>query len=163
MKHISSQPDAAKFRSIVVVILVLICISLFLVYTNRWERALEDVSVERVINNLNSALSVTTYQYIIKNKQQSLVGLDGENPFVYLAIHSNLPVNYYGTRDSKDNDVNGGWFFVKKDGLLYYRYKDKKRIRAYRVKFYYQDVNETGKFEMATDRNYYLKMEESTQ
>ncbi len=160
MKDISSPPGAYRFRSFFVIIFISICLLIFFHYTEKWDNGFEEVSVQRVITNINSALAITTYQYIIEGRADKLNELDGQNPFKFLAMHGNLPINYYGEKSIENSNVVGGWYFDLDSGRTHYRYNHKETDRKFLLKLFYDDVNLNNRFEKTIDRNYYLKLQE---
>lgn len=114
IKSISSQPDAEKFRSIVVVIIVLICISAFLVFTQHLSEKAEAIARDRVVSDIKYSLAMMLYDYTIKGKQHELKAFDRENPFIPLAIYRSLPRNYRGATAEVLAHSDDGWHFELK-------------------------------------------------
>lgn len=120
-KSISSQPEAAKFRSIIVIILVLICTASFLSFTSHLSDKVEVLARERVITDIKQSLAMMLYDYSIKGKQQQLEQFHQDNPFVPLAIYRTLPRNYHGVVSRITNGkLNNGWYYERKSKKVIY-------------------------------------------
>lgn len=147
---IGSYPGAGKFRSLVGIIIVVILIRLFFVYTDSWEAAVELSAREKTLNEMNSALALTLYQMAIDKSLSKLSSLDKENPFVYLAIYQSLPRNYQGTVNTKFEIDKSGWYYDLETHLVYYLDRF-GHVQKYNLKFEFEDRNNSGKFEYLYD------------
>ena len=118
IKSTSSQPDATKFRSIAVIILVLICIVLFLGFTEHLTQKTDQVAKDRVISGIKHSLAMMLYDYTIQGKLDELKEFDQGNPFVPLAIYRSLPENYHGALSVFPEAPDAGWYFDKQSKRL---------------------------------------------
>ncbi|MBT3206163.1 MAG: hypothetical protein HOM14_05485 [Gammaproteobacteria bacterium] len=117
-KSISSQPDATRFRSIAVIILILICIVLFLGFTEHLTGKTDQVAKDRVISGIKHSLAMMLYDYTIQGRLEELKGFDKGNPFVPLAIYRTLPENYHGALSVFPEVPDAGWYFDKQSKRL---------------------------------------------
>lgn len=138
-KEIASQPDAGKFRSIASIILILICIAVFLRYTDQLSAKAEIIARDRVISDIKHSLAMMLYDYTIKGQKESLRKFDQENPFVPLAIYRSLPANYRGVTVDLRVGETEGWYFVKKSKRLVFI--SKKGSRQYFLMRYIVENN----------------------
>lgn len=128
-KSISSLPEASSFRSTLVIIIILICISSFLSFTSHLSNGAQDIARERVLSSIQYSLSMLLYDYTIQGKQQQLQKFDGDNPFVILAIYHAMPNNYRGVVAELKPDSSPGWYFEKNTRYLILNMKNQKRYR----------------------------------
>ncbi len=110
----TSIPGSSLFKSVTSIIIIVICIVLFLNYTQGLTDKAESISRQRVLNQINYSLSMMLYDFTVKGKQQDLKKFDHENPFMVLAIYAGLPDNYYGAFQELPENPEPGWYFVKK-------------------------------------------------
>ena len=149
-KEIASQPDAAKFRSIATIILILICIAVFLRYTDQLSEKAEIIARDRVISDIKHSLAMMLYDYTIKGKTEELQKFDEGNPFVPLAIYRGLPVNYQGAKVESPDSPEQGWYFdLSLKQVIYIN--SKSEFEKFYIKFLYEDVNNNGQFDRQVD------------
>ncbi len=134
-KSISSLPGAAKFRSIVVIIIVLICISVFLTFTNNLSDKVEIIDRDQVIVDIQHSLSMMLYDFAVKKKISEVEKFVGTNPFYQLEIYRSLPGNYHG-ESPHSLEIKGGWYFNTKKLVAVYmsRNGDIANYKMYLVK-----------------------------
>lgn len=145
-----AQPGAKLLRLDIVVVLVILFIIAFLVYLDRLEEDLRAVAVEKTINEINSALALTLYQHAVEGRLGDLPLLDGENPFVFLAIYKQLPVNYRGSvRTGSTAKVINSWYYnLDARRVIYQAETD---VREFAIVFQYKDRNNNGVFDASID------------
>lgn len=124
MRSIASHPGAAVFRSTLVIILILICMTSFLTYTASLSSRAEQVARQRVITEIRQALAMMLYDYAIKGQLEDLKSFDRKNPFVPLAIYRQLPKNYHGAVSNVAEIKSPGWYFELNTGLVIYKSAD---------------------------------------
>ncbi len=66
MNQVTSNPGASRFRSILALIVFLACFSIFLLYTADVSKKVDKIARERVINEINVALSMRLFQSTIE-------------------------------------------------------------------------------------------------
>lgn len=142
-KSISSLPAAAKFRSTLVIIIVLICISVFLTFTRSLSEKAELIARDRVISDIRYSLAMMLYDYTIKGKSHELEKFDMENPFVALAIYRSLPGNYKGVVDKLSSNNSAGWYYENTSKLAVYIGNLEKR-KAFMVSYQEGEVDKVG-------------------
>lgn len=120
-KSISSLPEASRFRSTVVIILVLLCVAAFLHYSRQLSARAEEIARQQVVNQIRQSLAMLVYDYAIKSQQEHLPGFDQHNPFIPLAMYSSLPTNYHGEveRVVQSHDLPG-WYFERRSRKAIY-------------------------------------------
>ncbi len=145
MKSTFSNSGAETFRSIVVIIFILICMVSFIVYTSSLTQRVEEVSVKQVVTEMRGALAMMLYDYAIKGQIRDLQKFDQDNPFVPLAIYRSVPENYQGTI-SDDRDMNRkGWYFNLSSRRAIYNFADSgKSNQEYLMLFEFEDTNSDG-------------------
>jgi len=143
---ISSIPGAEKFRSIIVIIIILVCIIAFFTYTDKLSRQAEDVARDRVITDIKYALSIMLYDYVIKGRQIELEKFDQENPFMPLAIYKSLPSNYHGVVKSTRNDALSGWYYESERKVTVYIGRQKELV-YFKLRYIQPEHAKVGRFE----------------
>ena len=134
------------------VILVIIFILVFFIYTNRIYVTIEKTSIQQTKNIINSTLMVVFAGYAVKDELESLNELIGSNPFRYLETYSQLPATYRGDIGvDKSKNSKPGWYYDRANGLAIYKplYDDKDYY--FRIELDYRDVDGSGRFEPAID------------
>lgn len=149
-KSISSQPGANRFRSISVIILVLIFISAFLNYTQTLTKKSDEIARDLVLTEIRQALAMMLYDYAVKGKLVQLQKFDRENPFTLMNLYRPLPQNYHGTVAKSAPDLVPGWYFDLADHQALWVGLDGRR-QSYRVEFDYADSNDNGRFDSGID------------
>jgi len=128
MKAITSQPDAGKFRSIAVLIVVTILVGVFLKVTHQLTLKVEVVARDRVVADIEYSLAMLLFDLTIKGRIEDLKTFNNENPFVPLAIYRAIPVNYNGVVNKITEEAKkGGWYFEKDAKQAVYLWKDGAR------------------------------------
>jgi len=146
-KSISSQPEAAKFRSIAAIILVLICISVFFSYTEHLSEKAESIARDRVITDIRYSLAMMLYDYTIQGKQDGLKKFNNENPFIPLAIYRSLPGNYRGVISELSTNIDDGWYFVKSSRTVIYTNFNGDR-QMFTLKYYQNEAGAVGQLKL---------------
>ena len=160
-KEIASQPDAGKFRSIATIILILICIAVFLRFTDHLSAKAEIIARDRVISDIKYSLAMMLYEYTIKGKAEELQKFDEGNPFVALAIYRSLPVNYRGAKAKIPDSPEKGWYFdLSLKQVIYI--SSISEVEKFQLKFLYEDVNNNVRFDRQVDVLKGLKMEKAS-
>jgi len=150
-KSIASHPDAAKFRSIASIILILIFIGAFLGYTQSLTRQADRVARDRALSEIRQALAMMLYDYAIKGKLADLQKFDSENPFSLMAAYRPLPAEYKGAKATLKPGLEAGWYFDLKTRRVIWVALDGSR-QKYQLHFEYEDVNRNNHFDPATDQ-----------
>ena len=147
MKSIESHPGAGVFRSTIVIILILVCIISFFVFTEKLSQQAEEVAKDQVLVEMKQALAMMLYDYAIKGQLMALEKFDRENPFVPLAIYRELPKNYKGAINSERQLKDVGWYFDLNTKVAIYKFSDNQiPLSKYVLKFEYDDLNSDGVF-----------------
>ena len=145
MKTLSSHPGAAIFRSTIVIILILICIVTFLIFTEKLSQRSEVIAKDQVVVAIKQALAMMLYDYAIKGQLQELDKFDKENPFVPLAIYRGLPENYRGTISDSSEIGDFGWYFdINLREAIYVFSNDRSPSQRYIMNFKFEDQNGDG-------------------
>ncbi len=146
----NAQPGAKLLRFDIVVTLVVLFIIVFLVYMDRLEEGVRAIAVEKTINEINSGLALTLYQHAVEGRLGDLPLLEGENPFVFLAIYKPLPVNYRGSvRGSTPERVTNSWYYNMDTRRV--TYQAETGVREFALVFRYKDKNNNGVFDASID------------
>ena len=149
-KSISSQPGANRFRSISVIILILICISVFLSYSQFLTKKTEEVARDLVVTEIRQALAMMLYDYALKGKLAQLQKFDRENPFTLMAAYRPLPLNYKGALVTSKPELAAGWYFDLISRRALWVAHDKRR-EFYQLRFEFNDRNQNGLFDSQTE------------
>ena len=157
---IGAQPDAGRFRSIMVVILALVCMLAFLYYSREWQQIAERTARDRMLTQLNSALALTMYQMTMDRRLVHLPEVERINPFVYLSIYQRLPSNYRGTVKNAQHADQPGWYFDLSSQEVYLVYSEGE-MEAFAVQFVYDDSDGSGDFDLGVDTIRSLAIEKS--
>jgi hypothetical protein len=145
-----AQPGARLLRENIVVIFVVIFIGVFLSYMDTLQDDIEVVAVEKTINEINRALALTLYQHAVEGRLGDLPLLEGENPFAFLSIYKQLPVNYRGSvRNSSTARVINSWYYNLDARRVTYQADTGEREFA--LVFQYKDRNNNGVFDASID------------
>ena len=153
MSTIGSHPGAILFRLSIMVVLIAIMMVIFFSYVEDTERELERASVLQTKKIIDSALAVVFATYATRNRLHELNDLDGGNPFVFLKEYQILPPAYVGERDHDlSADEIPGWYYLTHRRLVVYHSYFSELDSYYTVVLSYQDSNESGSFEPATDK-----------
>ena len=153
MNTIGSHPGAILFRLSIMVVLIAIMVSVFFSYLDDTERELERISVLQTKKIIDSALAVVFATYAVNNRLNQLNELDGGNPFVFLAEYQMLPAAYVGEIDTDPGlDQAPGWYYLKHRGMVVYKSYFTGADSYFTTVLKYQDNNQSGSFEVASDR-----------
>ncbi|MCK4709097.1 MAG: hypothetical protein KAU21_10810, partial [Gammaproteobacteria bacterium] len=159
MKEISSYPGAAIFRSYSSLIIVLIAVTIFLIFIDGLEKDVERIAIDKTVTEINSMLMISMLEYIVAGKMKDLSSFENSNPFVMLEKKYRFP-NYVGeVKDDKNISRESGWYFNTSNHEVFFRasYDDVKIV--FRVKLYYDDVNNSGEYESRIDVARLIKLE----
>lgn len=119
-KTISSQPGAGRFRSMLVVTIILVCAGLFLDYSSELSLEAELVAKQQVEIDIEHSLAMMLYDYSVKGSLDALKQFHHKNPFVPLAIYRSLPQNYHGVVTRLADTAKRGWYFEVATGSAIY-------------------------------------------
>jgi len=120
-KRIASNPGAGKFRSNLVLVIVVAAIASYLTFVDDLTEQTHQIAKKQTITNINYSLSMMLYDFTIKGQQQDLAKFHHENPFVPLGIYRAMPPNYLGALAELKVTKDHQWFFdSKKKRLGYY-------------------------------------------
>ncbi len=144
-KQISSLPEAIPFRTIVVIIIVLICISSFLYLSNHLSEKAQLIARDQVITDIKYSLAMALYDFTIKGKQDKLVMYKNGNPFDLMRDYSVIPLNYHGETSGLGLDVKDGWYYDYKNQRVVYTTKGKRQLY---VMDYVKEKNGVGRLEL---------------
>lgn len=113
----------------IVLVIILLCI-LGLVLANRllYYRELAEKTVfQLTVMNMRSGLRLEKARRIVAGLSQN--DLQGSNPIFYLQP---LPKSYLGERTDTEAQQapTGSWFFVAKEGTLYYKPQMRRHLQA---------------------------------
>ena len=164
MNTLGSHPGAIIFRLSVMIIIVLILIVIFFSYVDKSQRSFESASIAQTKTIINSTLAVVFAHYAVQGRLDELDGLDGANPFEYLAqgsIEPNedwgvqqklLPTAYRGRLERDPvTDTQPGWYYLSHRGSVVYIPTYLERRRYFALVLKYEDVNASGRFEAESD------------
>ncbi len=144
------QPGANFFRSNITAILVLVFAVILFSYISHAEKKIYEVAIDRTVSDINAALALVMYQYIIRGETSRLPLLNGENPFVFLAMYKQLPVNYRGAVRKDTEMLINSWYYDL--GLREVIYRAESGDMRYVLKFYFDDKDFNSKFDAGVDR-----------
>ena len=151
MNTLSSIPGALLFRSVMVVILVLIMIVIFLSYTSGLTRKAAEIERNKVIYELDTVLSYRLYSAAIKGRLSELTALHQQNPFVVLADENyTVPSAYVGEVNQTDPLQQSGWYFDTSKHMIFY-WEASKVTHRYQMQFKFNDLNASGIYESNAD------------
>jgi len=123
-RTIGSHPGGGIFRSMLVIIIILICIGVFFRSTSQINADVERIAAENVVTEMRQALAMMLYDYAVKGRLADLQTFDRKNPFVPLAIYRALPQSYQGAVASSNSISGQGWFFDLAEQVAIYRFKN---------------------------------------
>ncbi len=153
MNTIGSHPGAILFRLSIMVVLIAIMVSVFFSYLDDTERELERLSVLQTKKIIDSALAVVFSTYAVNNRLNELNELDGGNPFIYLAEYQMSPTAYVGETDRDlDADQTPGWYYLQHRRMVVYKSYFTGADSYFTIVLKYQDNNQSGSFEPASDK-----------
>ena len=151
MNTLSSIPGALLFRSVMVVILVLIMIVIFLSYTSDLTQKAADIERNKIIYELDTALSYRLYGAAIKGTLSDLPVLNQQNPFVVLADENyTAPPSYVGEVKQAVSLAKSGWYFDTSERVIFY-WEASKVSHRYQMQFKFNDLNDSGIYESSVD------------
>jgi hypothetical protein len=153
MSTIGSHPGAIVFRLSIMIILIVTLVSIFFSYLEDTEREFERTSILQTKKIIDSSLAVVFATYAVNNRLNELNDLDGGNPFVHLAEYGILPTAYVGEIDHDPvEDQQPGWYYLSHRKILIYKSLFSDADRYFTIVLNYQDDNESGSFESASDK-----------
>jgi len=133
-KGISSLPEAAKFRSVLVVIIVLTCVTVFFTYIDKLSNRVEEIARESVITDIKYSLSMLLYDLAIKKNLNDIEKFTNQNPFDQLKKYRSLPVNYQGEITTDNRFKAEGWYFDEMETEVVYLAGNGNKI-IYKIHF----------------------------
>ncbi len=131
-------------------ILVLICIAVFLGYSQYLTQKADMVARDRVLSEIRQAMAMLLYDYAVQGKLEQLQKLDRENPFTLMAAYRALPKNYKGAVSAPASVLEPGWYFNLATRQVIWRSRDDKQL-SYALEFEYEDMNHNHRFDPASD------------
>ena len=151
MNTLSSIPGALLFRSVMAVILVLIMIVIFLSYTTDLTQKASEIERNKVIYELDMALSFRLYSATIDGTLGELPELNLQNPFVALADENyTVPLTYVGEVKLPVFLQKSGWYFDTSKRVIFY-WENRKITNRYQMQFKFNDSNASGVYESKID------------
>ena len=151
MNTLSSIPGALLFRSVMVVILVLIMIVIFLSYTSELTQKAAEIERNKVVYELDTVLSYRIYSATINGRLSELTALHQQNPFVVLADENyTVPLTYVGEVKLPVFLQKSGWYFDTSKRVLFY-WENRKITNRYQMQFKFNDSNASGVYESKID------------
>jgi hypothetical protein len=151
MNQLTSIPGTSRFRSILALIVLLACFTIFLLYTAEISKKVDKIARERVINEINVALSMRLFQSTIEGRLSELSKIHKKNPFIILnGKDYEVPRDYIGQISSKGVPQISGWYYDKGQENIFYWDGD-TRLFQYQLQFQYRDVNNSGRYESSKD------------
>lgn len=152
VNSISSRSSASTFRFVGSIILILILISIFLNTIDSVNQRVSSIAHERVIEELNIALSHCLYQAAIDGTVSEFSNWHQANPFKVLAGENYKPPKDYVGEFLVDSELKqAGWYFNLNSKSIYFW--DKVRLtQSYQLQLIYRDLNQTEQFEAMTDK-----------
>lgn len=161
MKTIGSHPGAISFRFLVMVILFLIFLVSFFRYVDSNTRQLEHSSIQQTRRVIDSSLVVAFSSLAVKGELNRLNELVGANPFGIMQDFNLVFPDYQGEIEKGvlANKEQRGWFYSVEDKVVLYQSDYEENNQRFAVTLVYEDVNQTGKFEVLSDKfkHLYLK------
>jgi len=153
MNILGSHSGAILFRLSLMIILIVIMVMVFFSYVDSAEREFERKSVLQTKKIIDSALAVVFATYAVNNRLGELNDLDGGNPFIFLEEYEMLPPAYVGEIDRDPGDgAEAGWYYLKHRRILVYKSLYSEADHYYKIVLNYEDTNQSGSFESASDR-----------
>ena len=147
-----SQPGAKRFLNYLILILILIFITVFLYSTEQISQQAEQVHIEKTINEMNAAMALTLYEFVVNNQVQELERFNRGNPFVFLAAKKMLPANYRGEVNNLSYATSkGAWYYLRDSEQVVYRLRDGRQERRFHLLLKYNDRNANGRFDGKVD------------
>jgi hypothetical protein len=152
MNSISSTPGASLFRTVGSIILVSIFIVVFLNTISGFNQRAEKIARDTVIDEINIALAFRLYQSVIDGTLDELPSIHLQNPFVVLSgSNYSVPLSYKGEVTEGQPLRESGWYFDAKQKTLLI-WDTANAYDSYQLQFIYQDLNDSGAFESASDQ-----------
>jgi len=153
MNTLGSHPGAILFRLSIMFLLIAFLVVVFFNYVDEAEFEIERKSVLQTKKIIDSALAVVFATYAVNHRLGELNDLDGGNPFVFLEEYQMLPPAYVGEIDHDPGaDQETGWYYLRHRRTLVYKSLFSDANHYFKVVLNYQDLNQSGSFEFATDK-----------
>jgi hypothetical protein len=148
-----SHPGAILFRFSIMIVLIAIMVMVFFSYVDEVEYEIERKSILQTKKIIDSALAVVFATYAVNHRLNQLNDLDGGNPFVFLEEYQMLPPAYVGETDhDPGEDQEAGWYYLSHRRILVYKSLFSDANHYFKVVLNYQDINQSGSFESASDQ-----------
>lgn len=152
---LASVPGALVFRALLTAVAILILILVFFSYVDRTQRAFERNSIQQTERIIDGSLAVVFATYATSQRLNDLNELDGANPFDFLQLP---PLAYRGEVEGLSmGNSEPGWYYLRDRGLVAYKAFHLDSDIYFRVRLKYRDVNNSGRFEAASDEFQNLK------
>jgi hypothetical protein len=152
VSSISSRSSTSAFRFVGSIILIVILIAIFLNTVDSVNQRVGSIAHDKVIKELNIALSLCLYQAAIDGKMNDFPSWHRANPFKVLAGKSYKPPQDYVGEVLTDSELKqAGWYFNVNSKAIYFW--DKVRLtQSYQLQLIYRDLNQTEQFEVIADK-----------
>ncbi len=158
VNSISPRSSVSAFRLVGSITLILILTAIFLNTIDSVNQRVSSIAHDKVIDELNIALSHGLYQAAIDGTMRELSNWYQANPFKVLAGENYTPPKNYVGEVLADSDLKqAGWYFNVNSQAIYFW--DKVRLtQSYQLQLIYRDLNQTEQFESLTNNIKNLKM-----
>jgi len=152
VSRILFRSSASALRFVGSIILISILIAIFLNTVISVNQRVGSIAHDKVISELDIALSHFLYQAAIDGKMNELPSCHQANPFKVLAGKSyKPPQNYVGEVFTDSELKQAGWYFNVISKAIYFW--DKVRLtQSYQLQLIYRDLNQTEHFEAIADK-----------
>jgi hypothetical protein len=135
------------------IVLIAIMVMVFFSYVDEAEYEIERKSILQTKKIIDSALAVVFATYAVNHHLNRLNDLDGGNPFVFLQEYQMLPPAYVGEIDhDPGKDQEPGWYYLTHRKILVYKSLFSDTDHYFKITLNYQDNNQSGSFESASDK-----------
>ena len=151
MKRIASHPGANVFRTVVSILIISVATSVFLYKTDEMSNQVDLIASQRVVNEINTALSLVVYKLAIQGNLEELNVLDKSNPFDYLVLNQKLPDNYFGVVYVEQEIDKSGWFYASYKKQAVYNSRQGKKY-WYQLDLIFNDMNNSGSFDVESEK-----------
>jgi hypothetical protein len=141
--NISSIPGANLFRSVLTLLIILICIVSFFIYTEHLTEKANMISKQRVLIDIKYTLAMTLYDYAVQRRLADFPLLDNSNPFELMKNYRSIPENYWGEVFKVDEPDRDGWYFESSSNRVVY-YSKKKGKELYVIDYIKEGDNKAG-------------------
>ena len=160
MRYLGSQPGGLLFRAVVTALLILIAIVQFLRYAEEAQLETEKASVEQAIRVVDSGMVIHFSELMVNSQQDSLLAMDGANPFPLLEPYGLIPGEYRGAIPNlQSEDETPGWFYLIDTGDVVYRYRYQDKVERFRLSLKFDDRNDDGLLQKGAENVFSLHLD----